>query len=637
MVLLTVFRLPSIRKLLALSSLLLGSAFILLSPTWLPSKIIKKTFLNIERKYPWDENLFDLNNYLKLEAMEMSNNRFMNLPTIAMMDIYKKVDFIPKELSQAEKYFKYSFNIEASHGVPMGRKLPDSRHPRCRDAAFDTDNFLSSSVIITFHNEARSALLRTILSILLRTPKSILEEIILVDDHSDNADDAFLLSKIPKIKVIRNGRIEGVAKSRIRGAQEAEGEVLIFLDSHCEVNKGWMEPLVELVTAVPKALVSPALDRIDKDDFEYEAISTYFKGGFDWTLSFKWIPLTSREKRQLGSPTHPFWSPVVAAGMYAVSRDWFFELGAHDNEFKSSGVEDVEISLKSWLCGGSVYICPCSRVGHVFHNRYSQTNSTKKAFIRNAKRVAEVWLDDYKIFFYQAQPSAYDILTGSLEHAQAIKEYLDCKSFRWFLEGLYPELKFPTTEPIAFGQIKQGLRCLTEKHLLINSNGVRGNQSLQLIRESTVHVEVCDERASSQQGWTWGGRMKSAIHKSNKCLTVIPATHKGLKDQHILHKSGIQVKQRTRITPKVTFNGNMTIGLLDCNQGMQQRWKRLGRLLYNDISKKCLEICPFSSNKASLTSPMTLCLGSCSKGHSGQQWEFTLEVPSSRSGGFFFS
>ncbi|XP_046388903.1 polypeptide N-acetylgalactosaminyltransferase 16-like [Ischnura elegans] len=640
MVLLSVFRLPRIRKLFVTFCLLFSVSFILLSSSWLPSKarnLIRGTFFHSERRYPWDENIFDMESYLKLEEMEMNDNVFMAIPAITMSSIYKKVEFIPKELSQAEKYYKYSFNIEASHNVPLGRKLPDSRHPRCKDAVFERDNFLSSSIIITFHNEARSALLRTISSILMRTPASILEEIILVDDHSDNADDALLLSKISKVKVIRNERTEGVAQSRVRGAQEAEGEVLIFMDSHCEVNVGWMEPLVELVTAVPKALVSPALDRIDKDDFEYEATSTYFKGGFDWALHFKWIPLTSREKRQLGSPTHPFWSPVVAAGIFAVSKDWFFEIGAHDNELEATGAEDIEISLKSWLCGGSVYICPCSRVGNVFRNKYPQANHSSKAFIRNAKRVAEVWLDDYKIFFYEAQPSAYDIPTGSLEQPQAVKDYMDCKSFRWYLEGLYPELKFPTTEALAFGQIKQGLRCLTEKILLTNNYGAKGNQSLKVFKESTVHVEVCDERSSNQQGWTYGGRMKSAIHKSNKCLTVIPATQKRLKRQNILNKSGMPQKQKAKTTTKVGLGGNVTIALAECNQGMQQKWKRQGKLIYHDLYKKCLEICQLSSTRASLLSPMTLCLGTCSKGHSTQQWEFSIEVQPTRNKGFYFA
>ena len=69
----------------------------------------------------------------------------------------------------------------------MTRSLPDPRDEWCKHPDRNLKQLPQTAVIICFHNEAWSVLLRSVHSILNRSPENILLEIILVDDFSDKA------------------------------------------------------------------------------------------------------------------------------------------------------------------------------------------------------------------------------------------------------------------------------------------------------------------------------------------------------------------------------------------------------------------------------------------------------------------
>lgn len=49
------------------------------------------------------------------------------------------------------------------------------------------------------------------------------------------------------VHVIRQSSRLGLTKARLLGASQAIGQVLVFLDAHCECNEGWLEPLLHRI------------------------------------------------------------------------------------------------------------------------------------------------------------------------------------------------------------------------------------------------------------------------------------------------------------------------------------------------------------------------------------------------------
>jgi polypeptide N-acetylgalactosaminyltransferase len=58
------------------------------------------------------------------------------------------------------------------------------------------------------------------------------------------------------------------------------------------------------------------------------------------------------------------------------------------------------------MCHGILEIAPCSHVGHVFRDKspYTFPGGVANIVLKNAARVAEVWLDEWKDFYYAMSP-----------------------------------------------------------------------------------------------------------------------------------------------------------------------------------------------------------------------------------------
>ncbi|XP_055614258.1 putative polypeptide N-acetylgalactosaminyltransferase 9 [Uranotaenia lowii] len=83
-----------------------------------------------------------------------------------------------------EGWKSQGLNQYASDLVSVHRRLPDIRAEWCKEPDRYSTDLPETSVVIVFYNEAWSVLVRTVHSVLDRSPPELIREIVLVDDFS---------------------------------------------------------------------------------------------------------------------------------------------------------------------------------------------------------------------------------------------------------------------------------------------------------------------------------------------------------------------------------------------------------------------------------------------------------------------
>ncbi|XP_034406927.1 polypeptide N-acetylgalactosaminyltransferase 10-like isoform X2 [Cyclopterus lumpus] len=484
-----------------------------------------------------------------------------------------------------QAYRENGFNIYVSDRISLNRSLPDIRHPNCKLKLY-ADKLPNTSVIIPFHNEGWSSLLRTVHSVLNRSPPQLIAEIILVDDFSDKEHLKVALEeymvRLPKVRILRTKKREGLIRTRLLGARAAKGEVITFLDSHCESNVNWLPPLLDRIAQNRKTIVCPMIDVIDHDNFGYETqAGDAMRGAFDWEMYYKRIPIPP--ELQKDDPSEPFESPVMAGGLFAVDRKWFWELGGYDTGLEIWGGEQYEISFKVWMCGGRMEDTPCSRVGHIYRKYVPYKVPGGVSLARNLKRVAEVWMDEYAEYIYQRRPEYRHLSAGDMTAQKELRNRLNCMDFKWFMSKVAWDLPkhYPPVEPpaAAWGEIRNvgnGM-CLESKHV---------------VSGSPVRLESC-AKGRTEVSWSHGQVFTFGWRED---IRVGDPMH----------------------TKKVCFDAvshNSPVTLYDCH-GMKgnQLWRyRKDKSLYHSVSNSCIDCSP---------SERRVFMNTCDSSSASQQWLF---------------
>lgn len=351
--------------------------------------------------------------------------------------------------------------------------LPDLRNSRL-------------SVVLACADEGSYAL-RTALKVVERTPDDVLEEVVVVDDGSfthiestfDRAgiDDAGRKNK--RIRILRHPQTLGLMIAKKTGGDAARGGIIVFLDCHVSPQPEWHVEVKRLIVENPKRMVVPAITDLNIETWEEDKVTNVnTKCYLTWDAEFDWFDDES-----------PY-VPIMSGGLLALSSYWWNLTGGYDGSMRGWGGENLDQSLRSWLCGGEIMRASSSRVAHMWRTQDPRTWATYWSVgsaHTNKWRVVSAWFGPFIVKFVGVGGSRMDrFLRGFMKNEQVdtstiqrVQQRLGCKPLVHFLHhfreiyvdgGVIPSRVFQLREKasgrclVAAGDYIQIATCSSPDH-----------------------------------------------------------------------------------------------------------------------------------------------------------------------------
>jgi GT2 family glycosyltransferase/glycosyltransferase involved in cell wall biosynthesis len=180
-------------------------------------------------------------------------------------------------------------------------------------------------------------------------------EVIVVDDCSSDATSD-VIGKIPGIVYLRNEKNSGFTSSCNRGATEARGSFLLFLNNDTTVTPDWLSALHETFGNEPNAgLVGSKL--VFPDGRLQEAGGIIWKDGSGWN------------RGKFGDPEKPEYNflrevDYCSAACVMIPKSLFERVGGFDSKYSPAYYEDTDLAFKVRREGFKVLYQPLSTVVH---------------------------------------------------------------------------------------------------------------------------------------------------------------------------------------------------------------------------------------------------------------------------------
>lgn len=403
----------------------------------------------------------------------------------------------PQE-SQSANAFKPADNKDQPHqtndvvGLPSATQLSptdtrswfpiEARSKKCRRRSSVTDNS-SVSLVVDFRLPANGEAfehvadrLRLTVNSLISGSQSTISELLIVGYGSPSSSSSNLAARLsaytknlqlPLVRVI-DQVIRSQAAARMVAFEQSKGNTVVFSDVEVVGTVGWLRPLIKALYAKNSTVIAqPHFDDASRYPVDFQTTAERTIVEYIWPLT---ISVGENIEIVPSERTGRYKSPVVRGNIFAVRRNLFTSVGGYDD--KLSNMVDgcptaahLELSLRTWMCGGRIETVPCSRVGI-----RDLTDRRKKSVldISSARRIAQLWFGERSNLLLASvlsqarlrQQDAVQLHNQIDEQAAAVpvkrqsSSTRNCSNIDWYFKEVAKGARVPSVYAVKFGQLR---------------------------------------------------------------------------------------------------------------------------------------------------------------------------------------
>jgi len=278
---------------------------------------------------------------------------------------------------------------------------------------------MSVSVIIPCHND--TDLLSDVIVNLLETADDSNFEIIVVNDGSISDDGKFMrINSFYGAKVLNIPTQRGVGASFDAGVEACSGDIIVLMGSDVFTDKGWLQKVREGVMSCSSRITCTACVGVTPSDRDIHRDSRHVYYGADLLIEmgFEDLPEARQEEylharvpkttytdlfrakwRPFQESTELYEIPCLLGAFYFTTKEFYQKIHGWDTEAGKRfcghslyGHLESMLSLKAWLYGGSCYIDPTIKTGHIFGRINKKTAKSHRALKPSHQFFNALWI-----------------------------------------------------------------------------------------------------------------------------------------------------------------------------------------------------------------------------------------------------